>query len=195
VAVNGTVYAGYKDSPGKWKVGTEQPKPAGNWYGGKQYDGDTANVKAVLGDLGKYYPGANEYEIAGFFFWQGHKDTGDKVHAANYEKNLVQLIHSLRKDFEAPNAPFVCATVGFQGRNMKGNTLQVWEAQMAVDGDSGNYPVFKGNVQTVDIRDSWRNVGKAGHHYGMHAETYMEVGNAMGMAMAGLLLKWGTHQV
>jgi hypothetical protein len=48
---NGEIYAGYKDRNGRWKVGTE-PKPV-NWYGGKQYDDDTANGKAVLENLGK----------------------------------------------------------------------------------------------------------------------------------------------
>jgi hypothetical protein len=110
------------------------------------------------------------------------------VHALQYEKKLVRFIKSLRTDFDTPDVPFVCATVGFNGRNMKGTTLQVWEAQMGVDGDSGKYPEFQGNVRTVDIRDSWRNVRKAGHHYGLHAETYMEVGNAMGLAMTNLLL-------
>ena len=186
--VNGEMYAGYKDTTLSWKVGTE-PKPV-NWYAGKQYDDDTANIRRVLEQLPNFYPDAPSvggYEIAGFFFWQGHKDTLNKVHASVYESNLVRLIKRLRQDFDAPNAPFVCATVGFQGRNMKGTTLQVWNAQMAVDGTNGKYPEFKDNVRSVDIRDSWRNVGKAGHHYGLHAETFTEVGNAMGLAMLELL--------
>jgi nitrogen fixation-related uncharacterized protein len=36
---------------------------------GKQYDDDTADIKQVLADIEKYYPGAKEYEIAGFFWW------------------------------------------------------------------------------------------------------------------------------
>ncbi len=60
----------------------------------------------------KYYPGATEYEVAGFFWWQGDKDRYNAGHAAKYEKNLVNLIAALRKDFNAPNAKFVCATLG-----------------------------------------------------------------------------------
>ena len=60
------VYAGYGQSPDKWEKGTE-PKPIG-WKAGVQYDGDVARAKDVLKDLGKYYPGATEYEIAGFLW-------------------------------------------------------------------------------------------------------------------------------
>ena len=60
----GKSYEGNKDDP------TRTPKP-GPWYAGVQYDGDTRAAKEVLKDLGKYYPGATKYEVAGFFFWQG----------------------------------------------------------------------------------------------------------------------------
>lgn len=80
------------------------------------------------------------YELAGFVWFQGHKDTfgtQDK-----YEKNLVNLINDVRKDFNAPKLPIVVATVAFGGREMQGNTLKVWDAQMAVSGDKGSLQVF-----------------------------------------------------
>ncbi len=40
------------------------------WYAGCQYDGDVAAAKQVLANLDKYYPGATEYEVVGFFWWQ-----------------------------------------------------------------------------------------------------------------------------
>ena len=63
----GTVYtyAGYKQSPLRWEKGTE-PELIG-WYAGMQYDGDIDNAKKVLSELDKYYPGAEKYEVAGFF--------------------------------------------------------------------------------------------------------------------------------
>ena len=60
----GRVYAGYKDTPSSWVKGGEKKKV--NWYAGKQYDDDIANAKKVLADIGKYYPGAKSYEVAGF---------------------------------------------------------------------------------------------------------------------------------
>lgn len=70
--------------------GTE-PEPIG-WYAGMPYDGDIARAKKVLAELDQYYPDAKEYEIGGFFFWQGGKDRYNAGHASRYEKNLVHLI-------------------------------------------------------------------------------------------------------
>jgi hypothetical protein len=181
---DGKVYAGYKDSPDAWPKGTE-PK-AINWYAGKQYDDDVAHAKAVLADLNKYYPGQKQYEVAGFFFWQGEKDCGNAVHASRYEQNLVRFIKQLRKDFEAPNARFVLATLGESTKGSGGNGGQVLEAQLAVDGKTGKYPEFNGNVATV-YSNPLSKGGSGNSHYNGNAETYMDVGEAMGKAMVELL--------
>ena len=178
------VYAGYKDSPDSWAKGTE-PTPIG-WYAGKQYDDDTADAKKVLADLDKHYPGATKYEVAGFFFWQGEKDGGNPVHASHYEQNLVRFITQVRKDFNAPNAKFVLATLGEATKGSGGNGGMVLNAQLAVDGASGKHPEFKGNVATVYANPL--SLGGSGNgHYGGNAETYMNVGEAMGQAMTELL--------
>jgi len=62
---------------------SKRPK-SGPWYAGVQYDGDVAAAKQVLRDLGKHYPGAKRYEVAGFFWWQGDKDFRNAAHAASY---------------------------------------------------------------------------------------------------------------
>lgn len=177
------VYAGYKDSPAKWEKGTT-PQPIG-WYAGMQYDGDVANAKKVLAELPKYYPGASHYEIAGFFWWQGDKDRYDFGHAARYEINLVRLIKQLRQDFDAPHAKFVLATLGQTKKGDGGNDGLILDAQLAVDGDSGKYPEFKGNVATVYTHPLCHG-GASNNHYNGHAETYMDVGEAMGRAMVKL---------
>jgi len=178
------VYAGYKDSPAKWEKGTE-PKKIG-WYAGMQYDGDVARAKTVLAELDKYYPGAKKYEVAGFFFWQGDKDRYNAAHASRYEQNLVHFIKTLRKDFNAPKAKFVVATLGQTKKNAGGNEGKILQAQLAVDGRTGKYPEFKGNVASVYSHPFWHGGSSAGH-YGGNAETYMDVGEAMGRAMAQLL--------
>ena len=181
------VYAGYKQSPNRWVKGTE-PVPIG-WYAGKQYDDDTANAKKVLEEIGTYYPDATKYEIAGFLWWQGDKDRYDEAHAGRYEQNLVNLIKALRKDFNAPYAPFVIATLGQTSKeNASGNEKLIFDAKMAVDGESGKYPEFKGNVATVYTHPL--SMGSSSNaHYGGNAKTYMNVGLAMGEAMAKLLKK------
>ncbi len=186
----GRIWAGYKQSPNSWEKGTE-PEPI-NWYAGKQYDDDTANAKKVLAELDKHMPGyeGQGYEIAGFVWWQGHKDQNPAL-ASRYEQNLVLLIDSLRAEFEAPDAPFVIGTIGFGGWDMEGHHLTVANAQLAVSGTSGTYPRFAGNVLTVETRDFWRTPEQSprnqGFHYNGNAETYLEVGQALGQGMVHLL--------
>jgi len=187
--VDGRTYAGYKDTPDSWIEG--QPKKEVNWYAGKQYDTDTADAKEVLNNLAKYCPEykGQGYEVAGFVWWQGHKDQ-NPVHASRYEQNLVRLIKCLREDFKAPQAKFVLATIAFGGWKLAEPGLTIANAQLAV-GDPKKHPEFAGNVKTVEARDFWREVEVSpknqGYHYNRNAETYMEVGNALGWAMAELL--------
>ncbi len=198
------IFAGYKDKPDSWiaeegrGLATEPPawldKKTGKlieWYAGKQYDVDMANAKAALASLAKIYPDykGQGYEIAGFVWWQGNKDSFNAVHAARYEQNLARLIPQLRKDYEAFNAKFVLATgCGVTGRDGLG--LQIAEAQLAV-GDAKKHPEFAGNVKAVDSRDLWRDANVSpknqGYHYNRNAETFMEVGLRLGWAMTELL--------
>jgi hypothetical protein len=176
-------YEGNKDDP------TRTPKPGG-WYAGVQYDGDTRAAKEVLKDLSTYYPGAKGYEIAGFCFWQGAKDLGKGGSADKYEENLVHLIKDLRKDFNAPDALFVCATMGQTKKGSGGAGGMITDAQLAVDGKTGKYPEFKGNVASFYSNPVSKG-GSANGHYGGNPETYMNIGEGMGAAMAELLKKRG----
>ncbi len=192
------VYAGYQDKPEFWEMDpakglkTEPPpwldkagKPI-NWYAGKQWDDDTGDAKKALADLERHYPGAKGYEVAGFFFWQGERDAGNAGHAAHYEKNLVAFIKALRKEFNAPDAKFVCGTLGEAVKGASGPGGQVLEAHLAVDGSTGKYPEFKGNVATLYTHPMAQG-GSGNGHYGGKAEVYMDVGEAMGNAMVELL--------
>jgi hypothetical protein len=184
----GRTYAGYGDSPSNWITGTT-PVPAGD-RAGLQYDGDVARAKAVLDNIGDFYPGATEYEVAGFFWWQGDADRYDFVPALRYEDNLVRLIGSLRNDFDAPDAKFVLATLGQTKIEDFGPfTLKsVLDAQLAVDGDAGIYPEFAGNVATVYSNPLLGPLGGSSNgHYNGDAETYMNVGEAMGAEMVALI--------
>ncbi len=189
---DGRTYAGYKDTPSSWVEG-EEKKPV-NWYAGKQYDDFVRDIHEVLNNLPKFYADykGQGYEIAGFAWWQGHKDQ-NAAHASRYEQNLVHLIKTLRKEFKSPKAPFAIATIAFGGWDLKGPGLAVANAQLAVSGDKGKYPEFAGNVKTVEARDFWRDKSVSpsgqGYHYNHNAETHIEVGNALGWAMADLLLK------
>ena len=192
------VYAGYKDKPEFWDMDPAkglQTEPAPwvdkngkpiDWYAGKQWDSDIGDVKKALAELEKHYPEAKGYEVAGFFFWQGERDAGNAGHAAHYEQNLVAFIKALRKEFNAPNAKFVCGTLGEAVKGSTGPGGDVLGGHLAVDGTSGKYPEFKGNVATVYTHPLAQG-GSGNGHYGGNAEVYMDVGEAMGRAMVGLL--------
>ena len=183
----GKIYAGYKESPLSWDKGTK-PEPI-NWYAGKQYDDCFGAAHEVLKNFDKEFPHwkGRGYEIEGFAWWQGDKDRYVEAHAIRYEKNLVRLIKTLRKEFKAPKAKFVVATLGQTAKDAQpSNDKLILDAQLAVDGTTGNYPEFKGNVSTVYTHPLSQG-GASNSHYDGNAQTYMDVGVAMGEAMVELL--------
>lgn len=185
-------YAGYGDTPAKWPTGTV-PEPV-NWYAGKQYDDCLQAVHDVLDNFATKFPqyAAQGYEIAGFTWWQGHKDQYDAGYYERYEGNLVNLVNALRTEFNAPDAPFVIGSIGFGGGDYDPSTPygKIHAAQMAV-GDPAQYPEFAGTVKSVDTTGYWRTTaespGNQDFHYNNSGETYMLVGDALGRAMLDLL--------
>lgn len=177
-------YAAYGESPEKWVKGTT-PVPI-SWYAGMQYDGDTKRAQTILDDIGTYYPGATDYEVAGFFWWQGNKDKFDTGMSTHYETNLVNLIKKLRIQFNSPNAKFVTASLGETIKGSTENDGLILDAMLDVDGTSGKYPEFKDNVAAV-YSHPYSMGSSSSAHYGGNAETYMNIGQAMGDAMVKLL--------
>jgi len=143
------------------------------WYAGLQYDQDVGDAQGVLRDLGTYYPGATKYEVRGFFWWQGCSE--GKGNPATYDKNLTYLFADLKKEFNAPNAKFVGATLGEHDKSAP--LAQKMFAFADAHEDAEFFyakPVSKN--------------GSCGH-YGGDAETYMNVGEGMGKMMVELLSK------
>jgi len=173
-------YRGTPDDPGG-DTGGDMSK---GWYAGCQYDGDVAAAKKVLDNLDKYYPDAKEYEVAGFFWWQGDKDMRNPAHFEMYEKNLIQLIKALRKDFDAPDAKFVTASLGQTKEGSQGGDGQILDAMKAVA--ESDDPELEDKVAFVYAHPLSKGGGSSGH-YGGNPETYMNVGEAMGKAMVELL--------
>lgn len=165
--VDGKSYQGDSESSNR-KVKANRD----GWYAGLQYDKDVGAAQRALKELETYYPGATEYEVAGFFWWQGCSEGKGSVE--NYDKNLAYLFSDLKKDFNAPNAKFVCATLG---EHDKDATLSQKMYNFAeADKDAGVFyskPVTKG--------------GGSCSHYGRNAETYMNVGEGMGKLMVEVL--------
>jgi len=158
------------------------------WYGGMQYDDDVANAKKVLADLAKYYPGAKGYEVVGFLWWQGDKDMRNAAHTAMYEKNLVSLVKSLRKDFNAPKAAFVTASLGQSKEDDTasghGKILQAMKTFA-----SGKYDKELGTNLGFVYTHPLSKGSSSSAHYSGNAQTYMNVGLGMGEEMVKQLKK------
>jgi hypothetical protein len=174
---NGQSYQGDSESSNR-KVSEESKAKNGGWYAGLQYDQDIGAAQTALKDLATYYPGATKYEVAGFFWWQGNAEAG-KGSVENYDKNLAFLFNDLKKDFNAPNAKFVCATLGEHDKNAPLSQKMFAFAEL---------PEFK-NQAAVFFTQPVANGGSSGSHYSGNAETYMNVGEGMGKAMVELLKK------
>ena len=165
--------------------------PGAEEWEGLEYRLMIEGVRKTLDQIAQIVPNyqGQGYEIAGFAWFQGHKDGGSEAWTTEYEKNLVNLINDVRTEFKAPKLPVVVATVGFGGHHMAENYLRILNAQLAV-GDPEKHPEFVGNVCAVDTRDFWREVDDSpadqGYHYHRNAETYLLVGDALGRAMVEL---------
>lgn len=63
-------------------------------------------------------------------------------------------------------------------------------AQLAVDGRSGKYPEFAGNVASVETRgfhyDMERSAGNQCYHWNNNAQSYWYMGQALGKAFLAL---------
>ena len=178
-------YAAYHESPMKWLSSGPKPKPI-NWVAGLQYDGDVSRANAVLNDIPTFYPGKTCYEVAGFFWWQGDKDSRDMGLSTHYEANLVAFIKQLRVQFGSPKAKFVTASLGQTAQGAIDGGGRILDAMEHV-ADGKTYPEFKGNVAAVYTHPLENTPGSSGGHYGGDAITYMNIGEAMGKAMTKML--------
>ena len=166
-----------------WVKGEVPAPPSHNWHAGLQYLGDVARAKKVLSELDKHYPGASKYEVAGFLWWQGDKDRYNEAHATVYGKNLKQLFQELRKEFNAPKAKMVVATLGQTNKETAtGNEKLIIDGMFAF-GDSHKEEAAVVYTNPISMGSS------SNAHYGGNAKTYMNVGLAMGEAMVRLLGK------
>jgi len=171
-------------------LGKDFRPPSSGGVVGPYYKEIVDRTKAVLGDLNKQFPefGDRKYELAGFGWHQGWNDRVNQAFNDEYEKNMANFIRDIRKDLGAKDLPFVIAETGMTGPEEKHpRALSLMKAQAAV----ALYPEFQGNVAFVGTKAFWRekevSPSNQGYHWNTNAETYYLIGEAMGVAMNGLL--------
>jgi alpha-galactosidase len=167
-------------------------------------------VKSSLAGLGTTFPRleGRQYEIAGIVWHQGFNDVinGDlKANQyADYTKWLAMFIKDLRKDLEAPSAPFVIGELSTGGLPNRGDFQKAQKA-------AADLPEFKGNVAfvptaeyydtkahelyeknywkgTEEQKAQWQAVGNdRPYHYLGSGKTYYLKGQAFGEAMLKMM--------
>ena len=149
------------------KIKADRAKATGHYYRLM-----TGHVKKVLGDIGRVYPDYDAeagYELAGFVWFQGwndmvagdvYPDRGKPGSYDAYSEVLAHFIRDVRKEFEAPELPFVIGVMGAGGP-----IDQYPEEKMRYAGIHGEFrkamaapaklPEFKGNVAAVWTELFW----------------------------------------
>ena len=172
-----------------------RPPSAGGQVG-PYYTKMIAEINDALKNLKTNFPkyDGRGYVIAGFVWWQGWNDFCDATMVPVYEKNLVNLIHDVRKDLKSPKLPIVIADL--TGGWAKGDKDTPPAAQAIRDAQkaAAAKPEFKGTVKLVETSEFVRKAedsphpGHVHHEFG-NAETYYLVGDAMGKAMLEIIKK------
>src|SRR5258706_2410928 len=172
---------------------------------GATYRDTLKEVHSTLADLKTLFPAYENqgYQIRGFIWFQGWNDMIDDTATAEYTANMAHLIHNVRKDFDAPNLPFVIAQMGVGGINGADARIKKFKAAQAAVMDlpeSQNNVAF---VKTDQFWDSnadavfkkgwkenlkeWNTVGSDyPYHYLGSAKTYTKIGRALAEAAIAL---------
>ena len=160
---------------------------------GKYYALMIAQVREALANMESEFPATKGrgYELAGFVWYQGWNDgVNPKTAVPEYEQNLVNLIHDVRRELKTPKLPVVIGELTGPWVDAPPEWTKLRQAQAA----AAARPEFAGNVTFVPTHDFVRkpedspNPGHGHHEFG-NAETYFLVGDALGKGMLKLLPK------
>ncbi len=166
--------------------------PSARGETGPYYKQMIEEVREALNSVDTDFPSLadRELNISGFVWMQGWNDMFDEKARAEYEQNLVYLIHDVRAEFKQPMLPVVIGELGNGGPKANDSMLAIRNAQRS----AASRDEFKGTVAfapTVDFArpaDQSPNVGH-GHHWFGNAESYFLIGDALGKEMLKLLGK------
>ncbi|MHC4464354.1 MAG: sialate O-acetylesterase [Planctomycetota bacterium] len=147
---------------------------------GEFYKRMLEDIHKGLDNIGKNFPdlAGRGYEIAGFVWMQGWNDMCEPRAIPEYDKNLINLVNDLRKEFKSPGLPVVIGELGNGGAEAKGNMAAFRKAQK-------KGAEYIDNAAFVITHDFWREPQQSpnvnhGHHWCGNAESYFLIGDALG---------------
>lgn len=160
---------------------------------GPFYKGMFADIREVLGGLGKEFPewDGRGYQIVGFAWHQGTSDKSPSIAAEEYKHNLPDFIDAVRTEFGKPDLPFVIATTGMS--NVGPAEPHPYDGYHAVEKAQLWVAGVKrpANVLSDDTRGYWEEVAASpvnqGYHWNHNARSYFRVGLGLGKNMVKLL--------
>ena len=175
---------------------------------GLNYRMMTEQVKNVLGDLKSHHPAYDQnagYDLAGFVWFQGYNDQFSDAFRDNYRDNMVTFVKDVRKEYDAPEMPFVIGVMGtgVTAEKVGENAVSVGQREAA------RAPEFKDNVSSVEsyevydlsamevFKKGWQNhfaewcaVGSdRPYHYLGSGKFFVRFGDALATSMATLIEK------
>ena len=158
---------------------------------GKYYSLMIGQVREALANMGREFPALRDrgYELEGFVWYQGWNDGVDGQTAVpQYEQNLANLIHDVRRAFNTPDLPVVIGELTGPWVTATGD----WQALRKAQAAAAARPEFAGNVRFVPTHEFVRKPEDSpnpshGHHEFGNAETYFLVGDALGKGMVSLM--------
>jgi len=179
-----------------------------NENAGLNYRMMTEQVKSVLGDLKAHHPAYDEstgYDLAGFVWFQGFNDQFSDAFRDNYRDNMVTFVKDVRKEYGAPDMPFVIGVMGtgVTAEKVGENAVSVGQREAA------KTPEFKDNVSSVEsyevydlsamevFKKGWQNhfaewcaVGSdRPYHYLGSGKFFVRFGDSLATSMATLIEK------
>lgn len=166
--------------------------PSAGGETGPYYKQMIEEVHEALGNVDSDFPSlaGRKLSISGFVWMQGWNDMFDEKARAEYEQNLIHLIHDVRVEFKQPNLPVVIGELGNGGPKASDSMMAIRNAQRA----AASRDEFKGTVAFVPTADFARPADQSpnvshGHHWFGNAESYFLIGDALGREMLKLLSK------
>lgn len=185
-----------------------QPRPFAMDDAGVNYRMMNEAVHNVLDNLREFHPAydpAAGYKLAGFVWFQGFNDQFNDHFKANYKDNMIAFIRDIRREYNAPQLPFVIGVLGTAQTKEKVDENAVSIAQR----EAASLPEFRGSVVAVEsyteyaldaleVFDAgwqknyavWNLVGSdRPYHYLGSGKFFVRLGDAFASAMAGMMPK------
>lgn len=163
-----------------------------NFTAGYLYEIMIDEILGPLENLTTYFPEIDDFELAGFVWFQGFNDYVNYKSVLEYEVNLANLIRDVRKDLGTPELPFIIGELGMHGEGERYVNNERAQMMRAAQRDVTEYDEFAGNtvfVRTAPfIVDDNETYWEAYHYYG-RADYCYEIGRALGEGMLELVPK------